>query len=65
MEQYISKAAVVAEIEKRKNENLECETKACQGYFSARTMDLHYSIESEVFDSKEEMFEDFKKYMEE
>jgi len=25
---------------------------------------LHYSIESGVFDSKEEMFEDFKKYME-
>ena len=26
---------------------------------------LHYSIESGVFDSEEEMFEDFKKYMEE
>lgn len=26
---------------------------------------LHYGIESGVFDSKEEMFEDFKKYMEE
>ena len=25
---------------------------------------LHYSIESGVFDSEEEMFEDFKKYME-
>ena len=25
---------------------------------------LHYSIESGVFDSKEEMFEDFKNYME-
>jgi len=24
---------------------------------------LHYSIESGVFDSKEEMFDDFKKYM--
>ena len=26
---------------------------------------LHYCIESGVFDSEEEMFEDFKKYMEE
>lgn len=26
---------------------------------------LHYGIESGVFDSEEEMFEDFKKYMEE
>ena len=25
---------------------------------------IHYSIESGVFDSKEEMFEEFKKYME-
>ena len=35
----IDKAAVVAEIEKRKNENLKCETKAGRGYFSARAME--------------------------
>ena len=39
MAQYIDKAAVVAEIEKRKNENLECATKACQGYYGARAME--------------------------
>ena len=39
MTQHIDKAAVVAEIEKRKNENLECETKAGRGYFSARAME--------------------------
>ena len=35
----IDKDALVAEIEKRKNENLECETKAGRGYFSARAME--------------------------
>ena len=39
MAQYIDKAAVVAEIEKRKNENLECAAKAGQGYFCERAME--------------------------